>query len=457
MKNFKVSVIKWTQKFDIIRKRESENILKEELHKEGFSIVTVIEVWEITEKSWSKFYFDINQNWQIKQWTIFSDDIFKAYLKIKDELKFDLLYIYQNKDDSLDIKEKNIKILNEQYKVYLETHKKELELEQKEQEKKQKVVKEESTEKYWLQKELQKAYVLLDKVLVKLKYFIEIQENDIITFSRKEKIKDIYNNIVRLKTSTNVSKLYQISEFALSKIWELELEILENKKDEEYRELVKETNKLLKESWSKTQFIEKEKDIWYILKKIFEDLKNKLKQEKKEKIVIDTKSSSYLKSKILYDKYKEKLKEIEKESLKNLFKIFIPKKENKELLEDLSIKKQIIKNNLFILKSRMTWSTFSYVKVVKWYSYISDLILDLILILQKYFINIFLLYSIFISLVFILNNVFNFNINLNISFLIWIISINLAVFFVYLSRWIITMIINFFILSFIFWIFFINF
>ncbi len=457
MKNFKVSVIKWTKKFDIIRKRESENILKEELHKEGFSIVNVIEVWEITEKSWSKFYFDINQNWQIKQWTIFSDDIFKAYLKIKDELKFDLLYIYQNKNDSLEIKEKNIKTLSEQYKVYLETHKKELELEQKEQEKKQKVVKEELTEKYWLQKELQKAYVLLDKVLVKLKYFIEIQENDIITFSRKEKIKDIYNNIVRLKTSTNVSKLYQISEFALSKIWELELEILENKKDEEYRKLVKETNKLLKESWSKTQFIEKEKDIWYILKKIFEDLKNKLKQEKKEKIVIDTKSSSYLKSKILYDKYKEKLKEIEKESLKNLFKIFIQKKENKELLEDLSIKKQIIKNNLFILKSRMNWSTFSYVKVVKWYSYISDLILDLILILHKYFINIFLLYSIFISLVFILNNVFNFNINLNISFLIWIISINLAVFFVYLSRWMITMIINFFILSFIFWIFFINF
>lgn len=456
MKNFKVTVTKWTQKFDLIRNRESESILKEDLHKEGFSIVTITQTDNI-EVSWARFYFEVNQDWILKQWSIISNDIFKAFLKIKDELKWDLVYIYQNKDDLLEEKEKNMKNLNEQYKVYLEFHKKELLEKEVKEEKKQKIVKEEKTDSFWLKKELEKVYILIDKVLEKLKYFIQLDNEKVLSFSRKEKIKDIYNNIIRLKSSTNVSKLYQIAEIALAKIWEIELEFVEKQKNDEYRNLLNSTNKLLKEAWSKTQFIEKEKDIVYILSQFFNEFKEKIKKEKKEKIVVDTKSSLYLKNKVLYEKYENKYKLLQKEYYKNIFKFIIPNKKNNLYTENFDIKKQVIKNNLFILKNRLTWSNFSYVKLIKWYKYTSDLVLKLVLFLQKYFIYSFLVYTLFLSIFLLLNNLFWININVNIWFLLWIVIFNMWLFLIYLSRWIISLIVNFLIISLIFWIFIINF
>jgi len=49
------------EKYSFIRKQESEMLLKEELHKEGFSILSIVEIGD-AEISGNKFFFEINQN-----------------------------------------------------------------------------------------------------------------------------------------------------------------------------------------------------------------------------------------------------------------------------------------------------------------------------------------------------------------------------------------------------------
>jgi len=63
-------------------------------------------------------------------------------LKIKDNLKYDLKYIYQDQDTSLQEKEKIIHELEEQYRIYLQSNKKELEKEEAIEKKKTKIVEE---------------------------------------------------------------------------------------------------------------------------------------------------------------------------------------------------------------------------------------------------------------------------------------------------------------------------
>lgn len=92
MKNFKVEVSKWLEKYNLIRKAESESLLKELLHKEWFSVLS-IQTMDNIEVEWNKFYFEIFQNGEWKVGTIVSKDIFKAYLRLKDNLKYDLKYI----------------------------------------------------------------------------------------------------------------------------------------------------------------------------------------------------------------------------------------------------------------------------------------------------------------------------------------------------------------------------
>ena len=56
----------------------------------------------------NKFYLEIIQNGELKLGTIVSQDLFKAFLKIKDQLQYDLQYIYSQKDTSKEEKEKSM-------------------------------------------------------------------------------------------------------------------------------------------------------------------------------------------------------------------------------------------------------------------------------------------------------------------------------------------------------------
>ena len=170
MKSFKVEVARWLDKFSFIRKWESEIEVKQALHKEGFSVLS-LEYFQEEEIVWNKFFFEINENGEKKLGTIVSDDIFKAYLKLKDKLGYEVDYVYPKKDDPLDEKKQIIFKLKEQYKIYREVNKKKIESDQIKQENKIKVVEEEKIETFQMKKELDEVYKIIDKVLIKLQYF----------------------------------------------------------------------------------------------------------------------------------------------------------------------------------------------------------------------------------------------------------------------------------------------
>ena len=80
---FKATCSKANQRFVLIINAVNLESAKEELHKQGYSIMQIDEyVWDTSSEE-DFFYFDAyNQNWEIQTEKIQSNDIFKAYVKL---------------------------------------------------------------------------------------------------------------------------------------------------------------------------------------------------------------------------------------------------------------------------------------------------------------------------------------------------------------------------------------
>lgn len=458
MPKYKITVSKDQKKYMIVYEAETEKIAKDRVHKEWYSILSVSELKN--EIIWNEIIFEIIKDSEIKKWKVISDDIFKTYLKLKDWLWYDIQKLYHKTDEdkSLEEKQKILKNLEEQYIIYEKINKKELKQQREiKEEKEVKIVNTDiKIDNFYMKKELEETYKLIDFVLDKLRNIIE-SENEL----KKEKFRIIYNSIVKIKTSTNIAKLKEIWELALFKIWEIELEKLEKTKTKKSKELLSETNSLLKQIWSSKKFIEKEKDIkylfWELIKQIndfFLSFKNKKQIKTEENVVVDKTSNTFLKNALLLSKYKEKLKENTIEIIKNFY-LFIPFVE-KKLKDDLIIKRSVIKQNIKILDMKINWKTFSYTKIIKWYDTFLWTILYLFSLSKNYLYIVIFIYSIlFLSLLnldffSISSNIIDFN----FYWLLYFLLIIFIYFFFSLSRSFITLILNFVILIFliIFWV-----
>jgi len=127
-------------------------------------------------------------------------------------MKYNLQYIYYEPTTSLEEKQKILHELEEQYEIYIQTNKKVLQKEEEEQQKKveQNVIQEESIDSFQMKKEIEMVSKVIERVLIKLKFFIDIPDENIISFEKKQKLKTVFDEITKLKTSTNIYKLKQI-------------------------------------------------------------------------------------------------------------------------------------------------------------------------------------------------------------------------------------------------------
>lgn len=64
------------------------------LHSQGYSIMDIREFTQVDSGDTNFFYFDANMNGLNKTGKIQSDDIFKAYKKLIEDLNYDITYIY---------------------------------------------------------------------------------------------------------------------------------------------------------------------------------------------------------------------------------------------------------------------------------------------------------------------------------------------------------------------------
>jgi hypothetical protein len=132
------------------------------------------------------------------------------------------------------------------------------------------------------------------------------------------------------------------------------LKYVENTKNIEAKSLLKQTNILLKKIGSKDQFIEKDKDLKYIIKNYFHNLKESLLLKiSDKKIFLDKETHSYVKTLVLYKKYKEKNEELRKELLANAIVFIYPVGNNKDKKDLLLAKRAVISQNLSLLKAKI--------------------------------------------------------------------------------------------------------
>lgn len=444
MLNFKSSVSKDWKKYNIIIKANSEIEAKSKLHKEGYSILTLSEVSEINIKG-NKYLFEAYIWEERKKWTIVWDDIFKLYVKLVDDLKYRVISIYpeEYKENPIEIDKITNRIVS-QYSLYKANKDKA--------EKYQEPNFENSKEKeetFYLEKKLKWAYENLDLVLVKIDNLLLWEHSWDISPERKEKLQLLKIAIIKVKNSTNISKIKEIWEKSLLKLWEIELSIYEQYKEESIKEEVKRTNKLLKDLWSNKSFTEKEKDFVYLSKNLFLKIKDFFKKpwidsypdwNKVESI--DKSSDDYIKTILQIKKYEDKKRAINKELLAKSYYL-VAWKNKKSEYENLLIKKSVFVQNIKLLNARLKWLPFSYTKLKKWYRIFSDLILKFLS-----FVNESLYYAIilcFISFVWVVisNYYFDYLLDFSKYSILYFILIQTLFILIFTIRWILSMIVNF--------------
>jgi len=360
MQKYKIVASKSQKKYTIILSADSESEAKEKLHKDNYSILS-ISVLNDKDIQGQKFIFQVEKQGEIKNGIIIWKDIFKVYVKLTEELEYNVISLYPEGDEAHTNAEKKQSIID-QLKRWYELQKKKIKI------KESKKIWEES---FYLKKQLDNTYALIDLVVQKFDTIFNNRQKLNIDDENFLKLEKIYEKLIHIKWSTNLVKLKEIWELALEKLAQVELESVEKSKSDESRNLLKNTNELLKKIGSNKQFIEHDKDIkkrfleFILLIKQAISLE-KIKQKKKERDLLDTTSYSFLKTVLLLEKYKEKLKQNNKEIQKNLI-LFINPFSHSEWREKILLKRKVVKQNISILKAKKTGSISSYTGVKKWY------------------------------------------------------------------------------------------
>ncbi len=446
MPKFKVLVSKGHKKYSMILNADSEVLVRKKVHNGWYSILNVEEISGEKIK-WHKFIFKaINQKWEIKKWKVVTDDPLKVYIKLEKWLWYIIKELYSEKDNNKTQEEK-INFLNNIKEQYLLFKKHNNKTEVKTEIVKEKKEHKNSLDNFYMKKELDKTYKLIDFVLKKIKNFLE-KEWLKIDSEKKIKLQTLYNSIIKIKKTTNINKLKEVWILSLKKIWEIELEYLEKNKDNISKDLLKNTNILLKKLGSNKTFVKKNKDINYLIKNSLESIKeifiifkkDLFWKKDKENNFVEKNSYSYWKTELLIKKYSEKLVENKILIIKLFFKFY--KKEERLKLKDLKLKEKVIKQNIYLLKLKQNWKKFSYTKILQKYNIFLGLLLNILKLLNTYILFFIYIFSITILMFFILNKYNLFNINLNIEGILILIYILFWSFLIFISRWILSVSIN---------------
>lgn len=467
MQKYKITASKSQKKYNFVISEENEKLARNRVHKEGYSILSV-ELFDDSSGDNNKFIFEAEKNSKIKSGKVVWDDIFKIYLKLRDGLWYNILKLYSLSDSDKTEKEKlNIlKELDEQY-IYLNALNKKWKKE-KDEIKNENVSKSKiNIDNFYLKKELEETYKLIDFVLNKLSKLLA-SDKYAIDNEKKEKLKNLYNTLIKIKSSTNIAKLREVWEAVLLKVWEIELEYLEKNKDKIWKDFLTETNNLLKQIWSEKRFTPEYKDIWKQIKKVFINIKSffniiKKQNDSSEKSSLnsyDKTSHEYLKTIIFLNKYKQKLKQNNIEILKNIIVFILPWEKNNTKKQELMIRRKVLKQNIFLFKAKLEGKTFSYTKIIKGFDYFIEMILRFFNYIRNYLFLVALFY-VLLFLIFLNLNYYNivsiFNESLNYNWIFYFIVLLFLYFAIYFSRGIYSLIFNLIILFFLMFFSIINF
>lgn len=365
---FKAVCSKWNKKLTLSLSASSIEEARSILHKQWYSIIEIHEVIDSTVlQEGNFFYFDMIVNWISQSWKIQSDDIFKAYRKLIEDLKYDIEYIYTSPEMPLDQKKTITAKVKDGYFMYLKASGRDLEKEKKVEQRK---TWEESEFSPELVKELEKFSSITNETLNRVQWIL-VKYHEIITPEQKSVLEWIELELAQIKTIKNIWKVTQTLESSLKRIGEIELEIIKKWAIAEKAKFLEETNRLLKwiGSNEKIQTQEqKEQAVEYQVKKFFDNF-----FKKPEKVVqnsnskkIDTESFVFYKNQRELEVYKKILEKNDKLLVKAFFSFDF------KTFKRLSLKRKLLSQNIQIIDNRIHNRTVSYTKIVHGFKYYTN-------------------------------------------------------------------------------------
>ncbi|MCD5375488.1 hypothetical protein LR010_03505, partial [Candidatus Gracilibacteria bacterium] len=232
---------------------------------------------------------------------------------------------------------------------------------------------------------------------------------------------------------------------------------IEENKNQESRELLKDTNNLLKQIGSSEHFIEEDKDIKRKVKFFFREIlgaisfSNIYSKEAKTstKTLIDKNSYSFLKTVLLLEKYNDKLS-INNKEMRDNGVLFLNPFSKSELKEKIILKRKVIKQNISILKAKKSGGVGSYTRVKKGYGKISSIVFDTFGFLCETIIFLVYIYIVIFLTTFSVKNIVEISIEINTYPLMFLLFGLIGAFLLYLSKNIVLLSLNIVFLSFIF-------
>ncbi|MCH8518521.1 hypothetical protein LAT59_02060 [Candidatus Gracilibacteria bacterium] len=459
MQKYKVTATKGQKKYSLIMSAESQKEAQEKIHNEGYSILKIEEYDAQNSKKRNnvkRFVFRGEKGGEIKTGIIMGDDIFKLYVKLRDELDYKVTALYPEDDPTYD-NEVEVKRIIENLSTGYELQKKS-QSQQKtkkiEQTKEQSMTSTGVSGDFYLKKQLEATYKLVDAVIGKFHVLFQNRESFNIDDETFKKLQEVYTKIITIKSSTNLPKLKEIGELALIKIAEVELKGLQVEKTQKAQEYLKETNRLLKKIGSKEQFKDPDTDMVLYLKNTIIELINKLKLssikealKKDEKKVVDTETYEYLKLLLQLEKYEKKLKDINGIIIKSFLTYLNPFNTSEEKVKVL-LKKKVIEQNIAILKAKKAGRLSSYTSIKKGFQKTLDSIADFLKFIEGMSIS----FVVIFSYLFLLSIIFSSFIDINTGALPYFLLFFLLVILTEIRRhiFILFFYIVFFLFSFIF-------
>lgn len=146
------------------------------------------------------------------------------------DLHYQVVSIYEDIGATEEEKRFTTSKIHSGYLLYLEQNtKKEVKKEEKIEQTTQVQAAYSDISETFIGKEIQKYYLLIDRILQKIEDIVNIH-GQYIGDDRKRKLQDFHIALKQLKNTTNIDKLRLVSESALIKIGELELELLKSNK-----------------------------------------------------------------------------------------------------------------------------------------------------------------------------------------------------------------------------------
>lgn len=320
---FQATCTKWSKKLTLTLKASDIKEARSILHAQWYSIIELHEIDESVELK-NFFYFDTIIKWETQTWKIQSVDIFKAYKKLIEDLKYNVVYIYTTQWMPEDQKKILTAKVKDGYRLYRETLWEETKGFEK---------------KSWnniddndisgvspeILQEIQKHATLVDSTLVKIQN-IFLKYREIITPDHKRRLENVQNELIQVKWSKNLWKIKTTIEESLMLIGEIEVSLLKLWMTEEKKKFLQETNALLKQVWSKDRIQteqQKKQSIEYKLSNFFKKIGSATKKTTTKAEKKDNHSFIYFKNKRELDIYKKKPFCYQQRNSKNLFQIMI--------------------------------------------------------------------------------------------------------------------------------------